>query len=49
MKQDMISNKVLLVLLFSSALGRYLDESIQYAERLRGCFSRMGQGGNKES
>lgn len=49
MKQDMISNKTLLVLLFISALGGHLDEGVQHAESLRGCFNRMGQGGNKGS
>lgn len=41
MKQGAISNKVLLVLLFVSAVSEHLDEGIQHAESLRGCFSRM--------
>jgi len=48
MKQDMISNKFLLVWLLCSALGRHLDEGIQHAESLRGCVNRMWQGGNTE-
>lgn len=43
----MISQRVLLVSLFSSALGGQLEEGIPFAESLRGCGSRMGQGGNK--
>lgn len=42
MKQGGISNKVLLVWLFVSAVSEHLDEGIQHAESLRGCFSRMG-------
>lgn len=41
MKQGAISNKVLLVLLFVSAVSEHLDDGIQHAESLRGCFSRM--------
>lgn len=48
-KLGMISNKVLLVFLFSSALGGHSGEGIQYAESLTACCNRMPEGGNKES